>query len=178
MQCDTCTTTFKNLREAKDHYATKHNVSNGYIKCCKSKFHYPSLVVDHVKKKHLNPTPKKIKEKTQSKQEKKEKIQRKRDTSSRTCNICLKIFKRKAFLPDHMKLHEKQEQLENTDEMKFLRENFDLTCDFCDKIFTGFHDARKHYKKQHNDDKGYLKYVKLFLFFFYNLAHCPLPDPF
>lgn len=44
---------------------------------------------------------------------------------------------------------------------KFIKENFDMTCDNCEAVFISFHDARRHYKEFHNDKKGYIKCCKI-----------------
>lgn len=76
------------------------------------------------------------------------------------CNVCEKMFATEQSLQHHMKRHNERHETEDRDHVKFIQENFDLKCDFCDTVFGGFHDARRHYKEFHNDDKGYIKYVK------------------
>lgn len=56
-----------------------------------------------------------------------------------------------------MQLHEKNNVTEDEQHVKFIAENFDMKCDFCDTVFTAFYDAKHHYKQFHGEDKGYLK---------------------
>lgn len=75
------------------------------------------------------------------------------------CDICKKLFasKESVAYERHMRRHEETNENEDGQHDKFITENFDMKCDLCDTVFTAFHDARRHYKEFHNDDKGYLK---------------------
>lgn len=48
-------------------------------------------------------------------------------------------------------------ELGNSQHDKFMAENFDMKCDFCDAVFNAFVEARVHYREYHNDERGYLK---------------------
>lgn len=75
------------------------------------------------------------------------------------CNTCGEAFTAKYKLDLHIKdlQHMKKNETDDTEYEKFILENFDMKCDLCDTIFTTFHEARRHYKEQHNEDKGYIK---------------------
>ncbi|XP_055317607.1 transcription factor grauzone-like [Sitodiplosis mosellana] len=141
MDCDLCPTVFKNLQEARKHYAKKHNNPNGYIKCCAAKLFYPSNVMDHIKN-HIEPkTPK----------------PRIRRIKNMSCSICLKAFTSKRSLSFHMNVHEENDEAEDVEYLKFIAEHFDMKCDFCETVFRGFYEAREHYKEAHNENRGYIK---------------------
>lgn len=73
------------------------------------------------------------------------------------CNVCKKMFASNVSLLRHMRRHEEKNETEDGQYEKFIAENFDMKCDHCDTVFTAFHDARRHYKEFHDDDKGYIK---------------------
>lgn len=73
------------------------------------------------------------------------------------CPICRKFYSTANSLKKHIQLHEKQNVTEDEQHVKFIAENFDMKCDFCDTVFTAFYDAKHHYKQFHGEDKGYLK---------------------
>lgn len=54
LACDSCPTQFDTLDEARSHYATDHNNTKGYIKCCNVKLTYRFEVVRHLYR-HLEP---------------------------------------------------------------------------------------------------------------------------
>lgn len=65
-----------------------------------------------------------------------------------------------------MERHNRIDGTKDEDQVKlieenFINENFNLKCDHCDTIFSGFYDARRHYKDAHNDDNGYLRCCNL-----------------
>lgn len=66
------------------------------------------------------------------------------------------MFTRKNSLKSHLKRHLKWK---DSPYDKFIKENFDLKCDhdLCSQTFTTLHDARRHYKEQHNENNGYIK---------------------
>lgn len=75
-----------------------------------------------------------------------------------TCDICKKKFTTEIGLKHHMDGHTIDDgNIDNATHARFMAENFDMTCDLCEAVFTSFHDARNHYKDAHNDKKGYLK---------------------
>lgn len=57
----------------------------------------------------------------------------------------------------HLKRHYENDEVKDEQYIKFIRESFDMKCDFCDNIFSGLCDARRHYKDAHNEDNGYIK---------------------
>lgn len=61
----------------------------------------------------------------------------------------------------HMRRHEENNETENDQHDKFIAENFDMKCDFCDVKFVALHDARHHYKNIHGVKRGYLKCCQL-----------------
>ncbi|XP_055317609.1 transcription factor grauzone-like isoform X2 [Sitodiplosis mosellana] len=141
MNCDLCPTVFKNLREAREHYAKKHNNPNGYIKCCAAKLLYQSQVRDHIKN-HFEPkTPK-------------PKTRRKKNLA---CKICSKSFTSKQSLLLHRRAHKENDESKDGLYLKFIADHFDMKCDFCETVFRGYYEAREHYKEAHNEDKGYIK---------------------
>lgn len=54
MKCDLCDTIFKSLPEAQYHYMYNHNIDDGYIKCCSTKFKKMEKLKGHIHY-HLNP---------------------------------------------------------------------------------------------------------------------------
>lgn len=81
-----------------------------------------------------------------------------RKEKSLPCEICAKLFATKNSLDRHMQRHDdKKKSEEGQQHDKFIAENFDMTCDRCDAVMTSFHDARRHYKECHGDEKGYIK---------------------
>lgn len=73
------------------------------------------------------------------------------------CSVCKKMFSSNIYLLRHMRRHEEKNETDDGQYEKFIAENFDMKCDHCDTVFTAFHDARRHYKEFHDDDKGYIK---------------------
>lgn len=53
-KCDFCDVIPVTLHEARYHYKEKHNVNDGYIKCCKLKLKTKCSIRDHIEF-HLNP---------------------------------------------------------------------------------------------------------------------------
>lgn len=53
-QCD-INETFISLKDAKTHYADHHNIHDGYIKCCNTKFKFQLAAKEHIEW-HINPT--------------------------------------------------------------------------------------------------------------------------
>lgn len=76
-----------------------------------------------------------------------------------SCNICSKSFITKKKLGAHTKMHKENDEAQNDEYLKFMKENFDMKCDLCDTVFSGFWEAREHYKEIHNKTKGYVKLV-------------------
>ncbi|XP_031634974.1 zinc finger protein 91-like [Contarinia nasturtii] len=163
MSCDLCPTIFKTLYEAKNHYVKVHKRQYGYIKCCNQRLVYPSTVLKHFQR-HLDPNKYKCSQCDKvllcDRQLAKHIARHKEAVSPRektlSCNICLKSFTTPTGLANHMKKHKERPEMD-VNHAKFIDENFDMKCDHCDTIFTGFHDARRHYKMFHNEEKGYLK---------------------
>lgn len=60
-----------------------------------------------------------------------------------------------------MKKHQLNNETENSEYVKFIADNFDTKCDYCDVTLLAYHDARRHYKQFHGIDKGYLKCCKV-----------------
>lgn len=54
MNCEQCKTIFSSLSDAISHYSAKHNVQNGFVKCCGMKFKERKHLNDHIVW-HLNP---------------------------------------------------------------------------------------------------------------------------
>lgn len=54
MSCDYCSFKFSSLDEARSHYATVHDNTKGYIRCCNSKLRYRSGIISHLEL-HSNP---------------------------------------------------------------------------------------------------------------------------
>lgn len=54
MLCDLCTHGFRSLVEARLHYREKHNIVEGYLKCCNKKFKRRGYIMEHINW-HLNP---------------------------------------------------------------------------------------------------------------------------
>lgn len=52
--CDLCTFDMKSLKGAISHYRTKHNIKEGYIKCCGLKLKRDKFINDHIRW-HINP---------------------------------------------------------------------------------------------------------------------------
>lgn len=75
------------------------------------------------------------------------------------CDICTKTFASKRCLREHMKIHGQAKLPELYGQ--FIKDNFDMSCDQCDTVFTSFYDARCHYKEFHNVNKGYIKCCKI-----------------
>lgn len=75
--------------------------------------------------------------------------------------MCGKSFTSKVGLKKHLLRHMEVNTSEESQYDKFIKENFDLSCDKCDAIFLSFHDARRHYKELHNERKGYIKCCKI-----------------
>lgn len=73
------------------------------------------------------------------------------------CSVCKKLFASNVSLMRHMRRHEENNETENDQHEKFIAENFDMKCDFCDVKFVALHDARNHYRENHGEEKGYLK---------------------
>lgn len=74
------------------------------------------------------------------------------------CDICKKTFTSKVGLKRHLLWHsEGSAKTGNEQHNRFIAENFDMNCDHCDAVFATFHDARRHYREQHNEKKGYIK---------------------
>lgn len=81
-----------------------------------------------------------------------------RKVKSLPCDICLKLFASKPSLDRHKQRHDDRKKSEEGQQHdKFIADNFDMTCDRCDAVFSAFHDARRHYKESHGDEKGYIK---------------------
>lgn len=105
------------------------------------------------------------------------------------CDVCKKTFISKVGIKRHLQTHSETTETTKTDDEQYIKfitglvfshflpitflfyikiilnlfkENFDMSCDHCEAVFNTFHDARRHYKQFHNDDKGYIKYVILF----------------
>lgn len=77
------------------------------------------------------------------------------------CDLCKKKFTSKVGLKRHLQWHSETTKTDDDDQYKrFIAENFDMSCDHCEAIFSTFHDARRHYKEMHDDKKGYIKCVK------------------
>lgn len=77
------------------------------------------------------------------------------------CDICKKAFTSKIYLKKHFKWHMKKKPSDDEQYRQFIADNFDMNCDQCHVVFTTFHDARRHYKIEHNERKGYIKYVQI-----------------
>lgn len=75
------------------------------------------------------------------------------------CDNCTKSFTSKNCLRAHLKKHAPDKLPDSYD--KFIADNFDMSCDQCDTVFTSFYDARCHYKEFHNVNKGYIKCCKI-----------------
>lgn len=56
-------------------------------------------------------------------------------------------------------MHKENREAENDEYLKFMIEHFDMKCDLCEAVFSGFWDAREHYREIHNKNKGYIKWV-------------------
>lgn len=54
MTCDNCSSIFESFEEARKHYASEHNNSKGYIKCCNVKLTYRCDIVSHLYR-HVDP---------------------------------------------------------------------------------------------------------------------------
>lgn len=80
--------------------------------------------------------------------------------------MCKETFSSKWFLEKHLSRHTKNglfsPSLDRIPEAykNFMVENFDMTCDHCDTMFSSLYEARFHYKDRHNDDMGYIKCCK------------------
>lgn len=48
MGCDHCGHLFKTLSEAQNHYSNKHNIPNGYVKCCRHIFKNDYTINGHI----------------------------------------------------------------------------------------------------------------------------------
>lgn len=46
--CDHCELVFKSIQEAQYHYMHEHQIADGYIKCCRSKFKKICDIEGHV----------------------------------------------------------------------------------------------------------------------------------
>ncbi|XP_031629987.1 transcription factor grauzone-like [Contarinia nasturtii] len=164
MSCDLCPTIFETLYEAQEHYAKEHKNPRGYIKCCNQRLIYPCFVLKHLER-HINPNKYRCSQcekvflcniqLTKHMKKHTEKIVPKE--KNLPCNICMQLFLTQSGLDHHMRRHQERDESEDGPVMKFIAENFDMKCDHCDTIFSGFHDARRHYKELHNDEKGYIK---------------------
>ena len=54
MSCDLCPTEFKTFMDAKTHYADAHQISKGYLSCCKQKLKNLTAIKEHIYW-HTNP---------------------------------------------------------------------------------------------------------------------------
>lgn len=72
------------------------------------------------------------------------------------CDICRKMFSTQDCLQRHKHRHT-NDSTENKLYDQFIADNFDMSCDLCDATFIAFHDARRHYKECHNEEKGWIK---------------------
>lgn len=72
------------------------------------------------------------------------------------CEICKKTFASKSGLKTHLESHGQGKKLDEK-YMRFISDNFDMTCDLCETTFDSFFDARKHYKDVHDVSKGHIK---------------------
>lgn len=61
-----------------------------------------------------------------------------------------------------MKMHENKGEVEVDEYLKFMAENFDMKCDYCETVFRGLHEAHDHYREYHIEVKksGYIKWVQ------------------
>ncbi|XP_031629988.1 zinc finger protein 43-like [Contarinia nasturtii] len=169
MNCDFCETKFETLDDARQHYAKVHKNPKGYIKCCNIKLIYPCKVVQHLQR-HLEPLKFKctkcpkvyLTDRELAKHiDSRHKGAPIRKEKTVPCKICRKMFTTEQSLDYHMRRHQEKDESEDGQFVKFIAENFDMKCDHCDTVFSAFHDARRHYKEFHNDDKGYLKCCKV-----------------
>ncbi|XP_031622031.1 zinc finger protein 888-like [Contarinia nasturtii] len=79
MKCELCKIEVSSLQHAKLHYLEEHDIPDGYIKCCDMKFRELKNINDHLQY-HMNP-------------------------SIFKCEICMKVFPRKADLSAHLSQH-------------------------------------------------------------------------
>lgn len=74
------------------------------------------------------------------------------------CGICKKKFASKIEMKHHLNGHTAEgTKTADDSHIRFMAENFDMTCDLCETTFISFRDARSHYRHTHDDKKGYVK---------------------
>lgn len=133
LSCDSCSTIFETLNEARMHYARKHKNKHGYIKCCDIKFSVRSSLLTHLKR-HRDPS------------------QQSKPLRNKFCSVCSRTFCSKPALTKHMKTHENDKSKEII--KRVIQENFDMKCTYadCNTVFITFNEAKYHYQESHNAD--------------------------
>lgn len=108
MSCDLCDFKFKSMPEAQYHYLHSHNITDGYIKCCTSKYRTIDKLKGHIFW-HLKPEVLKCmicSKECQSITSLKMHLRIHATVPNNDqcqCNICNKQFMRKDHLAKHMR---------------------------------------------------------------------------